>query len=108
VRQTQILQNEFKVLILYEYAQTWRVIWTDGREIRKEIPEQRSYEYSVGKVGGRHHAGGPNHRDGKTGVWLGPISNALRVEQRWHRVNHDRLELTVTIDDPKLYTRPWV
>jgi hypothetical protein len=31
LRQTQILQNEYKVAILYEYAQTWRVIWTDTR-----------------------------------------------------------------------------
>lgn len=113
LRQTQILQNEFKVVILYQYAQTWRVIWTDGREVPKEIPEDRFYGYSAGKwvddttlvvqtVGMM-----PENR-----VWLDstgrPISDALRVEERWHRVNHDRLELTVTIDDPKMYTRPWV
>jgi hypothetical protein len=113
LRQTQILQNAFKVVILYEYAQTWRVIWTDGREVPKKVPEERFYGYSVGKwvddttlvvqtVGMM-----PEDR-----VWLDstgrPISDALRVEERWHRVNHDRLELTVTIDDPKMYTRPWV
>ncbi len=113
VRQTQILQNEFKVVVLYEYAQTWRVIWTDGREVPTEIPEPRFYGYSVGNwvddttlvvqtVGMM-----PEDR-----VWLDstgrPISDALRVEERWHRVSDDRLELTVTIDDPKMYTRPWV
>ena len=113
LRQTQILQNEFKVVILYQYAQTWRVIWTDGREVPKDIPEERFYGYSAGKwvddttlvvqtVGMM-----PEDR-----VWLDstgrPISDALRVEERWHRVNHDRLELTVTLDDPKMYTRPWV
>jgi hypothetical protein len=45
-------------------------------------------------------------------VWLDstgrPLSDRLRVEERFHRVNQDRLELTVTIDDPKMYTRPWV
>jgi hypothetical protein len=30
------------------------------------------------------------------------------VEERFHRVNRDRLELTVTIDDPKMYTKPWI
>jgi hypothetical protein len=30
------------------------------------------------------------------------------VEERFHRVNHDRMELTVTIDDPKMYTKPWL
>ena len=113
LRQTQILQNEFKVVVLYQYAQTWRVIWTDGREVPKEIPEPRWYGYSAGKwvddttlvvqtVGMM-----PEDR-----VWLDstgrPISDALRVEERWHRVSPDRLELSVTIDDPKMYTRPWV
>src|SRR5713226_6147536 len=58
LRQTQILQNEYKVAILYEYAETWRVVWTDGREVPKmvdggvqvgkEVREQRFYGYSVG------------------------------------------------------------
>ena len=37
-----------------------------------------------------------------------PASDAMHVEERFHRVDHDHLELTVTIDDPKMYTRPWV
>jgi len=37
-----------------------------------------------------------------------PISGELRVDEKWHRVSIDRLELSVTIDDPKMYTRPWV
>jgi hypothetical protein len=30
------------------------------------------------------------------------------VEERFQQVDHDRLELTVTIDDPKMYTKPWI
>ena len=30
------------------------------------------------------------------------------MEERFHRLDHDHLELTVTIDDPKMYTKPWV
>jgi hypothetical protein len=113
LRQTQIIQNELKVVVLYQYAQTWRVIWTDGRDVPKDIPEPRFYGYSAGNwvddttlivqtVGMM-----PEDR-----VWLDttgrPISDAARVEERWHRVGPDRLELTVTIDDPKMYTKPWV
>jgi hypothetical protein len=123
LRQTQILQNEYKVAILYEYAQTWRIIWTDGRElpklvdggvqVGKEIREPRFYGYSVGKwvddttlvvqtVGMM-----PEDR-----VWLDitgrPVSDAVRVEEQFHRADQDHLELTVTIDDPKMYTKPWV
>ena len=32
----------------------------------------------------------------------------MRVEEQFHRVDHDHLELTVTLDDPKMYTKPWV
>jgi len=123
LRDTQIFQNEYKVAILYQYAEAWRVIWTDGRElpklvngavqVGKEIREQRFYGYSVGKwvddttlvvetVGMM-----PEDR-----VWLDlsgrPISDQAHVQERFHRVNHDRLELTVTIDDPKMYTKPWI
>ena len=37
-----------------------------------------------------------------------PVSNELHVTETFHRVNHDRLEMTVVIDDPKMYTKPWV
>jgi hypothetical protein len=37
-----------------------------------------------------------------------PHSSALRVTERFHRVSRDILELTVTIDDPKMYSKPWV
>jgi hypothetical protein len=122
-RETQILQDQYKVAILYEYGEAWRVIWTDGRElpklveggvlVEKEVREPRFYGYSVGKwvddttlvvqtVGMM-----PEEK-----VWLDgtgrPISDQLRVEERFHRVNHDRMELTVTIDDPKMYTKPWL
>jgi hypothetical protein len=30
------------------------------------------------------------------------------VEERLHRVDRDHLEWTVTIDDPKIYTKPWI
>lgn len=123
LRQTQILQNDYKVVILYENLQVWRTIWTDGRElprvveegvlVGKEIREPRYYGYSVGKwaddttlvvqtVGTL----------GEDKTWMDlagrPVSGALHVEERFHRVDRDRLELTVTIDDPKMYTKPWV
>jgi hypothetical protein len=45
-------------------------------------------------------------------TWLdnagNPHSNQLRVEERWHRISEKRLELTVTLDDPMAYTKPWV
>ena len=37
-----------------------------------------------------------------------PYSVDMRVEERYTRVNHDTLELTVMIDDPQIYTKPFV
>ena len=45
-------------------------------------------------------------------TWLdnagNPHSNDMKVEERYHRVNKGLMELTVTIDDPTAYTKPWV
>jgi hypothetical protein len=123
LRQTQILQNEYKVVILYEYAETWRVIWTDGRELPKlvdggvqvgnEIREPRFYGYSVGKwVDDTTLVVQTVGMMGDDKVWLDlagrPVSDALHVEERFHRLDQNHLELMVTIDDPKMYTKPWV
>src|SRR5579883_847804 len=115
--------NEYKTAMLYEYGTAWRVIWTDGRPLPKlaqggvlingEVKEPRYYGYSVGKwlddttlqidtIG----------MMGEDRVWLDtagrPISDQLHVVEILHRVDRDRLEWSVTIDDPKMYTRPWV
>jgi hypothetical protein len=108
---------------LYEYAETWRIVWTDGRElpkivdggvqVRKEVREPRFFEYSVGKwVDDTTLVVETVRMMPEDRVWLDtagrPISDQLRVEERYHRVDRDHLELTVTIDDPKMYTKPWI
>ena len=36
-----------------------------------------------------------------------PHSEALHVIERYRRRSHDELEVNITIDDPKAYTKPW-
>jgi len=110
LRTTQILQTPLNVVILYQFGKTWRVVWTDGRELPKD-PEPRWYGYSVGKWEDEYtfvvQTTGTDER-----TWVDragrPHSGDLRVEERFHRVDHDTLELSMTIDDPKMYTKPWV
>jgi hypothetical protein len=110
LRTTQILQRPDNIVMLYQFNKVWRVIWTDGRELPKN-PEPRWYGYSVGKWVDDYtlvvETTGTDER-----TWIDragrPHSADLRVEERFHRVDRDRLELTVTIDDPKMYTKPWV
>ena len=110
LRAVQIVQTSNQVLILYEYQRVWRVIWTDGRELPKD-PDPTLYGYSVGKwVDDTTFVVQTVGLEEKT--WLDnsgdPHSSDLRVEERFHRVNRDTLDLTVTIDDPKVYTKPWM
>jgi len=109
LRPFQMVQTPQSVLVLYMFEKRWRTIWTDGRALPKD-PDPRWYGYSVGRW-----------QDDATLVvdtigmdertWLdnagNPHSDQLRVEERWHRISQKRLELTVTLDDPKAYTRPW-
>jgi len=105
----QIFQDEYKIAMLYQYDNRWRIIWTDGRALPKD-PDPRWYGYSVG-----HWEDDTTFVVNTIGTdersWLdnagNPHSADLKVEERYHRVNHDLMELTVTLDDPKAYTRPW-
>jgi NAD(P)-dependent dehydrogenase (short-subunit alcohol dehydrogenase family) len=49
---------------------------------------------------------------GEPRVWLDEtgrsMSDQMKVEERFHRVNSNLMEITVTIEDPKFFTGPWV
>ena len=113
LRALQIFQTKKQVVIIYENNQVWRNIWMDGRELPKlaDLTEPRWYGYSAGKwIDDYTFVVQTEGLDERT--WVDnvgrPHSDELTVEEIWHRVNHDRLELTMTITDPKMYTKPWV
>lgn len=110
MRTVQILQTQVQVYLLYEFGRVWRVIWTDGREVPKNA-EPRWFGYSTAKwVDDYTLVVETTGLDERT--WIDhagrPHSDKLRVEERFHRVDHDHLELSVLIDDPVMYTKPWV
>jgi hypothetical protein len=110
LRPFQIVQTPKQVLILYMFEKRWRVIWTDGRALPAN-PDPRWYGYSVGRwVDDNTLVVQSVGTDDRT--WLdnagNPHSNNLRVEERYHRVNQGTMELTVTLEDPVVYTKPWV
>jgi hypothetical protein len=45
--------------------------------------------------------------DGWLDVPGSPFTSAVRITERFRRVNYGRLEIDITVDDPKAYTRPW-
>src|SRR5438552_980758 len=110
LRPFQIVHTPSQVLMLYMFEKRWRVIWTDGRQLPKN-PDPRWYGYSIGRwEDDNTFVVDSNGTDERT--WLdnagNPHSSDMKVEERYHRVNANMMELTVTIDDPKAYTKPWI
>jgi len=47
----------------------------------------------------------------RDGLWLdasgSPLTESGRITERLRRVNFGKLEIELTVDDPKAYTSPW-
>jgi len=109
-RTSRIIQTPENVVILYEFNKKWRTIWTDGRQLPKEVEEPRWWGYSVGRwVDDYTFVAESTGFDERT--WLDnagrPHSDAMRVREEYKRTDRDHLVMTIIIDDPKYYTKPW-
>ena len=95
-------------VILSERDVTFRQIFTDGRPLPKD-PEPSWNGYSTGRWQGDRLVVETNGL--RDGTWLdrngSPMTDAARMIERFRRVNYGRLEVEITVDDPKAYTRPW-
>ena len=102
----KIVQTPGLMMMLFEEDTTFRQIFTDGREL-PEDPQPSWMGYSVGKWEGDAlmvETIGLNDRS-----WLDVVghrhSDALRVTERFHRANFGLMELQLTLDDPKTFTK---
>jgi hypothetical protein len=105
----KIIQAPKVIVILYEGNAGVRQIFTDGRPLPTGDPQPWWFGYSTGKwVGDTLVVESSAFRDGG---WLdvngSPLTDAGRMTERFRRVNYGTLEVEVTVDDPKAYTRPW-
>jgi hypothetical protein len=103
-----------RMLILFEQQRLWREVWMDGRELPKKVdaknaPDSRYYGYSVGRWDGDSFVIDTTGLDGRT--WLDeqghPHSVDAHIEERYTRLDQYNLQVTVTVDDPKYYTKPF-
>jgi len=104
----KILQLPGLVVILYERFTQFRQIFTDGRPLPLD-PEPSFFGYSSGKwegdtlvvqsVGFRE--------DSWADAGGSPLTASGKVTERFRRPNYGRLEIEITVDDPKAYTAPW-
>jgi hypothetical protein len=107
----KIVQTPPLVIIMYETTanSAFRQIFMDGRPLPKD-PQPTWLGYSVGTWEGdvlKVDTTGFNDR-GWIDTGAGhPQSEALHVIERFRRPDFGHLEIAVTIDDPKAYTKPW-
>ena len=104
----KIIQTPGEIVLLSERDVTYRQIFTDGRAL-PEDPSPSWNGYSVGKwQGDVLVVESVGFRDG---TWLdrrgSPMTEAAKMTERYRRRTFGALDVEVTIDDPKAYTKPW-
>ena len=104
----KMIQVPGLLLILFERNTEYRQIFTDGRPLPAD-PQPGFNGYSVGKWDGDTLV--VESIGFKDGLWLDisgtPLTDAAKVTERYRRANFGSLEIEVTVDDPKAYTKPW-
>jgi hypothetical protein len=104
----KILQTPGLVVILYEAVHSYRQIFTDGRGFPEDM-NPSWLGYSTGRW--EKDAFVVETRGFNDNVWLDnwgkPATSALRVTERFRRKDFGHMDVEITIDDPKAYTRPW-
>jgi hypothetical protein len=105
----KMIQTQDVVVIMYEAQGEVRQIFTDGRPLPKDDPQPWWRGYSVG------------HWEGDTlvvetvgfrdDVWLdvngSPLTNTGKITERFKRLNYGNLQIDITVEDPKSYTKPF-
>ena len=104
----KIVQTPEAMIFMWDSRTIFRQVFTDGRSFPKD-PQPAWMGYSIGRWDGDTFVVETIGQNGKT--WLDmrghPATEALRVTERYTRPTIGRMNITVTIDDPKAYTRPW-
>jgi hypothetical protein len=105
----KIVQTPDVIVMLYEGNGGVRQIFTDGRPLPANDPQPWWFGYSTGRwVGDALVVETTGFRDGG---WLdvngSPLTGAARMTERYRRTSFGFMEIEVTVDDAKAYTRPW-
>jgi hypothetical protein len=106
----RIIQTPALITILYEANFGLRYIYTDGRPLPPNgEPQPFWYGYSIGRWEGDTLVVETNNLkdDGWLDVRGSPFTEQARITERFRRVNFGKLEIDITIDDPKAYTKPF-
>ena len=104
----KVVEAPGMILIIYEANYGLRQIFMDQRSVPKD-PEPWWYGYSRGRWDGDTLV---VETTGFTDeIWLdingNPLTSTGKTIERFRRPNYGTLEIEITVDDPRAYTRPW-
>jgi len=104
----KVLNAPGMVMILYEAVHSFRQIFADGRSLPKD-PNPTWLGYSIGHWDADAFVVETTGFNNKG--WLDngghPATDALHVIERFQRRDFGHMDLVITIDDAKAYTKPW-
>ncbi len=112
----RIYQLPNVILIEYEANYGLRHIYLDGRKLPPQgEPQPFWYGYSTGRWEGDTLVVETNNlrgaEDGPSDGWMdvngSPYSREAKFTERFRRLSYGQLQVDLTIDDPKSYTKPW-
>jgi hypothetical protein len=106
----QIISTPKFVVMLTETFHGFRLVPTDGRPHRPEVPPSYRGD-SVGHWEGDVLVVDTRNFTDDTWMWAegraSPHSDELRIVERYRRVDRNTLEIEATVYDPKALTAPW-
>ena len=105
---TEFVNAPGRVLQFFEREHEWRPIWTDGRSLPTDA-DPTWYGHAIGHWEGDYtfvvESSGFNDK-----TWLSPAgfphTEEMRATERYQRVDHETILYTLTVVDPKAYTKP--
>jgi hypothetical protein len=109
IRSFQFVQLPNEIVQLFEWNFAVRQIWMDGRKIPADA-DPRWFGYAVGHWDGNTLVIDSAAYNAKT--WLDgfgyPHSEDMTLQERWTHPDALTLQVSMTLTDSKIYTKPWV
>jgi hypothetical protein len=105
----EMVQLPGRIIQFFDYFYVHRTIWMDGRKLPDD-PEPTWYGYAIGHWEGDTLVVESNGYNGRAWFANGgyPYSEDARLEERYKRMDHDTINITMTLTDPAMYTKPWM
>jgi len=106
----KFVQTSKLLVVLYEASSGLRQIYIDGRPLPKlGDPQPYYYGYSTGHWEGDTLVVESNNfrDDGWLDIVGTPTTDQMKMTERFTRVNYGRMNIDITVDDPKAFTKPW-